>query len=153
MITNQAGALYPTSFMVTEITALSDNLNWYTKTLVLPYLAEPSRSFWRNTALPRLRAASFILCRVWIPPYVIIKSAIISGGWIELAKGWLSLKWYISIPGFTILILFTLLNFAWTHAITMKCFKKSHASPKLTGYEEVSDSPNELKKRMVEKKR
>ncbi len=138
MMTFRTGALYPTCFMITELTALTDNMNWYTKTLRLPYMKEPHKSLWRSKGLPRLRAASFILFRVWVPPFVIIKSATLTGGWLPLAQGWLRLKWYVSIPGFAIILLFSLLNFAWTWVITMKCFKAGqHLSPRITGYDPI----------------
>ena len=120
MMVWRTGTVYATFFMLTEITAVTDNLNWYIKNLVIPDMVEPRRSFLRDNVLPLGRAASFVFGRVWVGPFALDKSAEMCGGWVGLWRGWARLPLHLSIPGFSIILLFCLLNYVWTYVICLK---------------------------------
>ena len=120
MLFCKTGTIYATFFMVTEITAITDNLNWYYKALWLVELKGPKKAWIKDQVLPCTRALTFIFGRVWIGPYSIYKGAVICGGWYPLVKLWYTVPWYISLPGLSIILLFCFLNIVWTYVITMK---------------------------------
>jgi hypothetical protein len=133
MMTFKTGAIYPTFFMVTEITAVSDNMNWYIKILLLPRLQGTFiGSLLHDRILPIVRALSFWVGRVWIGPYSIYKSAMITGGRSYLLQGWMRLPWYLALSGSSIILLFCFLNIVWTLVITKKCFKLSHKKRRMS---------------------
>ena len=111
--------------MITELTAVTDNLFWYYKMLVLPTVPGKRKMKLKKEILPLIRASSFVLFRVWVGPYSIYKSASLSGGWINMFSEWASMPLYLTVIGPTLILTLTLLNVVWTAVIIQKYFKKS----------------------------
>jgi hypothetical protein len=123
MMWGRTGAYYSTWFMITEITAVFDNLNWYCKTLYMPDISVESRRKW-DKFLAITRALSFVITRLPIGPYSLYKSTFKFKNEIGLLNQWLSLPYTISIPGSLMIFLFTFLNTAWTMVLVKKAFAK-----------------------------
>lgn len=119
----RAGAYYSTWFMITEITAVFDNINWYFKTLYMSDMDLLSRHKW-NQFLSVTRAISFVVLRLPIGPYSLYKSTFKFKDDIGLINQWLSVPLIISIPGTLMIFLFTFLNTAWTLVLLKKAHDK-----------------------------
>jgi hypothetical protein len=123
MMWGRTGAYYSTWFMITEITAVFDNFNWYFKTLYMSDISVESRRKW-DKFLAVTRALSFVITRLPIGPYSLYKSTFKFKNNIGLLNQWLSLPYTISIPGSLMVFLFTFLNTAWTMVLVKKAFDK-----------------------------
>ena len=119
----RTGAYYSTWFMITEMTAVFDNANWYFKTLYMPDLDTLSKLKW-NQFLTVTRALSFVITRLPIGPYSLYRSSFKFKDDKGLLNQWLSLPFFISIPGSMILFLFTFLNTAWTLVLLKKAIDR-----------------------------
>jgi hypothetical protein len=123
MMWGRTGAYYTVWFMITELTAIFDNMNWYFKTLYMPDIEPESKRKW-DKFLAVCRATSFVITRLPIGPYSLYKSTFKFKDDIGLLNQWMSLPLTISIPGSLLILLFSFLNTAWTLVLIKKAFDK-----------------------------
>ena len=120
MIMYEKAAYFSSMFMITEITALTDNLMWYYKMLVLPDQKDDGLRKRQKKSLAFFRAFIFVFMRVWIGPFAIYKASQVNGSFYEMLHGWTKMPLGVSIPGISITLLLCFLNFVWTFVIVNK---------------------------------
>ncbi|KAH6599372.1 hypothetical protein BASA50_003069 [Batrachochytrium salamandrivorans] len=144
MLVYKKGAIYPCYFMITEFTAIINNMLWYVKTIrdadvarnermkagggsAKSDLKPPPPPSLLYVNLMYIRAWAFVFLRVWVGPYALWVSVVGLGGWEPLLKEWMVLPLPALVIGSISFAMFTLLNFIWTPAVFAKATKAAQA--------------------------